>query len=218
MQFFPPLNTATPEGLLTVGGDLQRARMLEAYRRGIFPWYADGQPIMWWSPDPRCVLFLQDFKISRSLKKTLRSDLEFSFDCEFEKVINACARARDGDTWISADMKRAYIDLHNIGVAHSVEVWRDEELVGGLYGISLGRVFFGESMFSLINDASKVALAMLVARLQQWDFAMIDCQIYSPHLASLGAIEIPRAEFVKRLNAGLAGDVQRWRRARGCVK
>jgi leucyl/phenylalanyl-tRNA--protein transferase len=200
---FPPLSQALsqPNGLLAAGGELTPARLLDAYRRGIFPWFGDEDPILWWSPDPRTILFPKEFKISRTLRKTLRSNLyEVRADSAFEQVMQACAAPRDGQgTWIHADMIAAYGELHRMGWAHSVETWQDGELVGGLYGVSIGRIFYGESMFSRRSDASKVALAHLVAQLQRWDFGMIDCQMRTAHLVSLGAREVPRSEFSRRL-------------------
>jgi len=201
---FPDVSLALtePDGLLAIGGDLSMPRILAAYQRGIFPWYSDGQPILWWSPNPRAVLIPDEINISRSLRKTLRrGQFQATFDTCFEKIIGACAAARkDGrGTWITQEMQSAYIGLHTAGYAHSVEIWQDEILVGGLYGISLGRLFFGESMFSRVNDASKVALVFLAAQLQRWGFALIDCQVQSPHLASLGAQAIPRHQFVEQL-------------------
>ncbi len=202
---FPDVSLALrePEGLLAVGGDLTVERILAAYRRGIFPWYSDNQPILWWSPDPRTVLFPARLKISRSLRKTLRqARFGVTMDQAFEEVIAACAAPRPGSsgTWITQEMAAAYSALHEAGWAHSVECWLDNQLVGGLYGISIGRVFFGESMFSRSSNASKVAFAWLVRQLSVWEFGLLDCQVYSDHLASLGAEEIPRAEFVNYLN------------------
>jgi len=208
---FPPLERALvePNGLLAAGGDLSVPRLLEAYRRGIFPWFNDGEPILWWSPDPRMVLFPDEFKISRSLKKRLaHADYEVRVDTAFTRVIQACAAPRGeyGGTWISATMIAAYGRLHEAGYAHSFETWMDDdhggqELVGGLYGVAVGRAFFGESMFTRRNDASKIALAHLVASLKQHDFGVIDCQMNTRHLASLGAREIPRGEFSRLLQA-----------------
>lgn len=192
-----------PNGLLAVGGDLTPARLLNAYRQGIFPWYSDGQPIMWWSPAPRAVLFPDELRISRSLHKSLRrGHFQLSLDRDFSAVIEACSsmRADQGGTWITSEMKQAYLRLHQIGFAHSVEVWQNNILVGGLYGVSMGKVFFGESMFSRVSDASKVALVHLVRHLQGWDFALIDCQVGSPHLFTLGASEIPREDFLVLLD------------------
>jgi leucyl/phenylalanyl-tRNA--protein transferase len=201
---FPPVEQAlrSPNGLLAAGGDLSPARLLAAYRRGIFPWFSEGEPILWWSPDPRMVLFPEEFKISRSLRKTLRNDqYEVRTDTAFEQVMRACAAPREGanGTWIHEEMVAAYCELHRLGYAHSVETWMDGELVGGLYGMALGRMFYGESMFSRRTDASKIAVAHLAAQLGKWNFGMIDCQMNTPHLASLGAREIPRGEFVSQL-------------------
>ena len=202
---FPDVNLALrePDGLLAIGGDLTPERVLAAYRQGIFPWYSDSQPILWWSPDPRTVLYPDSLKLSRSLRKTLRRGrFNVTMDKAFREVIGGCAGPRPGNsgTWITADMTRTYCILHETGFAHSVECWLDEQLVGGLYGVSLGRVFFGESMFSRATDASKVAFAHLVRQLRAWDFGLIDCQVYSAHLASLGAEEIPRSLFIKHLD------------------
>lgn len=207
---FPPVSEALqePDGLLCAGGDLSQARLLEAYRRGIFPWYSEGQPILWWSPDPRTVLFPGEFKLSRSLAKTCRNrGFETTFDRAFADVMRFCAdaRLRPEGTWISPEMTAAYLALHSSGFAHSVEMWLDGRLVGGLYGVALGRVFFGESMFSLERDASKVALKQLVDRALAEGVELIDCQVASTHLASLGAREIPRAEFVSRLARAIPG-------------
>jgi leucyl/phenylalanyl-tRNA--protein transferase len=203
---FPPLQQALayPNGLLAAGGDLSPARLLDAYRHGIFPWFSEGDPILWWSPDPRMVLFPSEIKISHSLRKTLRNGhYEVRTDTAFEQVMRACAAPREGasGTWIVEEMVAAYCELHKMGYGHSVETWMDGELVGGLYGMALGRMFYGESMFSLRTDASKIALAHLSAQLKRWDFGMIDCQMHTPHLATLGAREIPRSEFITRLQA-----------------
>ena len=198
----PALAETEPNGLLAVGGDLSPQRLRSAYRLGIFPWYGAGQPILWWSPDPRLVLFPDRLRISRSLRKTLRRGaFTVSLDRDFGAVIRACAapRADAGGTWIVPAMARAYERLHVLGLAHSAEAWRGDELAGGLYGVAMGRVFFGESMFSRASDASKVALAYLARCLSDWGYALIDCQVYTPHLASLGAVEMPRAEFQRRL-------------------
>lgn len=206
---FPPVTAALtePDGLLCAGGDLRPERMLAAYRRGIFPWYAEGQPILWWSPDPRMVLFPQELKVSRSLRKSLRNrGFRATRDACFPQVIARCAdsgtRAFEG-TWISPEMQQAYTELHELGHAHSVEVWHGDDLVGGLYGLLLGRVFFGESMFSTETDASKVALYWLVQALLERQVELIDAQVASEHMFSLGARLIPRAEFVARLEHGL---------------
>jgi leucyl/phenylalanyl-tRNA--protein transferase len=201
---FPPVAAALadPNGLLCAGADLAPATIVAAYARGIFPWFSDGQPILWWSPDPRMVLFPGEFKISKSLAKTVsRGTFELRFDTAFGDVIAACAepRRQGAGTWIVPEMRAAYAQLHTFGVAHSVESWRDGELVGGLYGLALGRMFFGESMFSRQTDASKVALVALVGKLQRDGFELIDCQQETRHLASFGARPIPRQDFVLRL-------------------
>ena len=192
----------TPNGLLAAGGDLLPERLLNAYRQGIFPWFSADDPILWWSPDPRMVLFPAEFKISRSLRKILRrGEYELRTDSAFELVMRACASPREGQdgTWIQEEVIEAYVRLHHMGLAHSVETWMEGELIGGLYGVSLGRMFYGESMFSCKTDASKIALAHLTAQLKRWNFGMIDCQMNTPHLATLGAREIPRRQFLIRL-------------------
>ena len=201
---FPPVEDALaePDGLLCVGGDLSPPRLLAAYRRGIFPWYSEGQPILWWSPDPRAVLFPQEFKMSRSLAKVVRNrGFTVTCDQDFAGVMRQCAdaRLRPEGTWISPDMLTAYSRLHELGHAHSVEAWLEGRLVGGLYGVALDRVFFGESMFSTERDASKVALHRLVEMSLARNVELIDCQVASAHLESLGARPIPRSEFVSHL-------------------
>lgn len=201
---FPPVSGAArePNGLLAAGADLSPTRLVAAYSNGIFPWFSDGQPILWWSPDPRMVLFPADLKVSRSLGKTLRrNNFEVRSDSAFRQVMQACSEPRSGQdgTWITDRMVEAYSALHAEGIAHSVETWRDGKLIGGLYGIALGRMFFGESMFSRATDASKIALVALVRQLGHWNFGMIDCQMNTPHLASMGAREIARSEFTLRL-------------------
>ena len=212
---FPPPDYADPSGLLAVGGDLSNERLLEAYRVGIFPWYSDDQPILWWSPDPRLVLDLKDFKISRSLRKTLKKEVfQVTFDRAFEEVIQACAvvrRAAQNGTWITEEMREAYIKLHGLGYAHSVESWFGGKLAGGLYGVSLGKSFFGESMFHVKTDASKVALATLVEKLKSWDFHFIDSQMTTEHMVRLGAKELPRRIFLKRLQSALRHPTRRGR-------
>jgi leucyl/phenylalanyl-tRNA--protein transferase len=212
---FPPPDYADPSGLLAVGGDLSNERLLEAYRVGIFPWYSDDQPILWWSPDPRLILDLKDFKISRSLGKTLKKGVfQVTFDHAFEEVIQACAvvpREAQNGTWITAEMQEAYINLHGLGYAHSVETWFGGQLAGGLYGVSLGKCFFGESMFHLKTDASKVALATLVERLKSWDFHFIDSQMTTEHMVRLGAKELSRRIFLKRLQSALRHPTRRGR-------
>ena len=204
-QPFPPVSRALrePNGLLAAGADLTIARLLDAYRHGIFPWYSEGQPVLWWSPDPRMVLVPSEMKISRSLKKRLRRGAwTVRTDTAFEDVMSACAepRAHEGGTWITGDMAAAYAALHRAGYAHSVEVWIDERLAGGLYGVAIGKMFYGESMFSRATDASKIALAHLARQLERWEFGLIDCQMATPHLASLGACEIPRAQFLRAVS------------------
>lgn len=201
---FPPIEQALldPDGLLAVGGDLSPQRLLNAYQHGIFPWYSEGEPILWWSPDPRCVLFPDKLKVSRSLRKTLRKQLfEVRMDTAFEAVMRACAESRPNQegTWISEDMLDAYVHMHQLGFAHSVECWQDNQLVGGLYGMAIGKVFFGESMFSRKTDASKVALVYLCDYLIEHGFRLIDSQVYTQHLASLGAELIPRSQFAELL-------------------
>lgn len=189
-----------PDGLLAVGGDLSADRLLAAYRRGIFPWFNADQPILWWSPDPRAVLLPGELHVSRSLKRRLRhGDYRVSVDQCFARVVSACAARRDEGTWITPEMKRAYCELHERGHAHSVETWQGEELVGGLYGVNVGRVFFGESMFSRRSDASKVALVALVRLSRSPGLELIDCQLASAHLASLGARLLPRERFLELL-------------------
>jgi leucyl/phenylalanyl-tRNA--protein transferase len=208
-EAFPPVDRALrePDGLLAAGGDLSPARLLAAYQRGIFPWYSVGQPILWWCPDPRAVLLPGDFKTSRSLAKTIRNrGFETRIDTAFKDVIRGCGSAavRPGGTWLSVEMRAAYTHLHTLGFAHSFETWLAGKLVGGLYGVALGQVFFGESMFSLERDASKVALARLCSELLARGFHMIDCQMATPHLMSLGAQLIPRPQFITRLAAHVA--------------
>lgn len=218
-RVFPPLDAALtePNGLLAAGGDLSAERILAAYRQGIFPWFSAGEPILWWSPDPRMVLIPSEFRLHRSLAKTLRNaSYEVRLDTAFASVIAACASVpRNGQagTWITDEMRKAYIDLHHAGYAHSVETWIEGELAGGLYGIAISKVFYGESMFSLRRDASKIALAHLCAYLKRRGFGIIDCQMETRHLASLGARPISRREFATRLASLCAyGDPPlRWR-------
>jgi len=212
---FPPLETAAPEGLLAIGGDLSPERLVLAYRNGIFPWFNSNDPILWWSPDPRCVIFPQQFVPSRSLSKSIRNrGYDITFDRAFEQVIKGCAgpRRQQPGTWITGSMLQAYVTLHQLGIAHSVEAWHHDKLVGGLYGIALGTVFFGESMFSRETDASKVAFAKLIENLVEWRFTLLDCQVTSPHIVSLGAVEIPRTAFIKHLESGVPqqGVVSNW--------
>ncbi len=201
---FPPVELAFtyPNGLLAAGGDLSPERLLDAYRHGIFPWFNENDPILWWSPNPRMVLFPNEFKISHSLRKILYKGVyDIRFDSAFEQVVRNCAAPRKGQagTWILEDIIDAYCELHRLGYAHSVETWIDGELAGGLYGIALGKMFYGESMFSRRANASKIAIAHLARQLEYWNYGMIDCQMNTPHLASLGAREIPREEFIHRL-------------------
>lgn len=203
---FPPVAHALrdPNGLLCAGADLSVERLLAAYRRGIFPWYSGAEPVLWWSPDPRLVLFCDTLRVSRSLAKSIRNrGYAVTIDRDFARVLEGCAAPRrDGaGTWLGAAMRTAYRRLHEAGWAHSVECWRGDELVGGLYGVAIGRMFYGESMFSRATDASKVALAALVRTLRARRFPLIDCQVRTPLLASLGALEIPRADFLRRLRA-----------------
>lgn len=212
---FPPAEQALdyPRGLLAAGGDLAPARLLNAYRHGIFPWYSDDEPILWWSPAPRCILYPAAVHVSRRLRRRYNQGL-FRLTCDqaFAEVISACAEPRpeyehDG-TWICDDMQQAYIQLHNQGAAHSVEIWKDDKLVGGIYGLALGRVFFGESMYSKTTDASKIALVALCRQLQQWNFTLLDCQISNPHLLSMGAEDISRAAFEAHLKS--TGGADHW--------
>jgi leucyl/phenylalanyl-tRNA--protein transferase len=203
---FPDVREALrePDGLLAVGGDLGVARLVAAYRHGIFPWYSEGDPILWWSPDPRTVLIPGQLRISRSLRKLLRGHrFAVSMDRDFPAVINACAMPREpsGGTWLVPEMISAYKALHEHGLAHSVEVWQGGALVGGLYGVAIGGVFFGESMFTRVDNASKVALVHLCRRLADWRFELIDCQVLTGHLIRMGAGQMPREEFVRRIEA-----------------
>ncbi len=205
-QPFPPAHYALiePDGLLAAGGNLSPRRLLRAYRQGIFPWYSAGQPILWWSPNPRLVLFPESVNVSRSLRQTLKKGrFTLTADTAFAAVIATCAGPRagqDGGTWITPEMNGAYCRLHRLGHAHSIETWHQGELVGGLYGVAVGQVFFGESMFSLMSDASKVALAILAAQLRRWEFALIDCQVRTEHLTRMGAVEIARTTFLQLLD------------------
>ncbi len=204
---FPPPELSEKDGLLAVGGDLSEERLLLAYSMGIFPWYDDDSPILWWSPDPRLVLLPGELKVARSLRQTVKKGVyRVTMDTAFEEVVRACAsvhRGQDGGTWITGEMIDAYVQLHNSGFAHSVESWKEMELAGGLYGISLGGAFFGESMFTRKPDASKVAFVGLVRKLTDWNFTLIDCQVKTQHLANFGAREIPRTQFMKMLRQAL---------------
>ena len=215
----PALALEQPEGLLALGGDLSTERLLSAYRLGIFPWYEEGQPILWWSPDPRCVFYPERFAPSRSLKRTLRHGaFEITLDRDFARVIRACSEPRGplyehgvgqhGEgTWLNEAMIEAYVGLHHHGHAHSIEAWQEERLVGGLYGVAIGQVFFGESMFSRITDASKVCLFHLMRYLTAWGYRLTDCQVRSDHLARLGATLVSRREFLARIERLCASDV-----------
>ena len=208
---FPPVDTALtePNGLLCAGHEVTSELVLAAYQRGIFPWYSDGQPVLWWSPDPRMVLLPKNFRLHRSLRKSLqRCEYEIRVDTSFEAVMRACAdpRPAQGGTWISEAIIDAYTTLHQAGFAHSVETWMNGELVGGLYGIALGRVFFGESMFVRRTDASKIAFAHLVTQLKRWQFELIDCQQETEHLASLGAAPVSRKDFLQALKQWVDAD------------
>lgn len=218
---FPPLEAALrdPDGLLAVGGDLSVTRLVAAYARGIFPWFGPGDPILWWSPDPRFILEPANVHVGRSLRRTLaRGTYQYTFDAAFAEVVSGCARSlRNGQrgTWITPDMEAAYRALHAAGHAHSVEAWRDGELVGGLYGVSLGRAFFGESMFARADDASKGAFVVLCRHLARWGFPLVDCQMETAHLARFGAGRVPRAEFARRLGEAVALPAPDWRMDEG---
>lgn len=214
---FPSVELALrePDGLLAVGGDLSVKRLLSAYANGIFPWYSENQPILWWSPDPRLVLYPANLNISKSLSKLLRRNkFTIRFDTVFNNVVHACAGPRRDTegTWIGNEIQQAYIKLHEAGYAHSIEVWQNDKLVGGLYGVALGKVFFGESMFSLVPNASKIALTYLCAHLVKWQYCLIDCQVESPHLLSMGAVSISRAEFMQQLTHArdLSSKINKW--------
>ena len=206
---FPPVEQALvePNGLLAAGGDLSPARLRDAYARGIFPWFNDEDPVLWWSPDPRMVLLPRELHLSRSLRRTIRSqEFTVTFDRAFQAVMEGCAGPRDKQdgTWITADMMRAYTRMAELGHAHSVEAWADGELAGGLYGVAVGRIFYGESMFTRRSNASKVAVSWLARQLDRWQFELIDCQMSTEHLASLGAREVPRADFLRHLERAIA--------------
>ena len=203
---FPPVDLAERSGILAVGGDLSPERLIEAYRHGIFPWYSDGDPILWWSPDPRFVLFPAETYISKTMRQVLRRKIfDISCDTDFRAVMRGCQepRRREKGTWITEEMMEAYVGLHESGIAHSIEAWQNSELAGGLYGISLGRCFFGESMFTRVSNASKAAFISLSVRLRELGFLIIDCQVYTSHLESLGARHIPRNEYISILEEGL---------------
>lgn len=209
---FPPANLARKDGLLAFGGKLEASFIIEAYSRGIFPWYNEEEPILWWSPNPRSVFFVDNIKISKSMKKFIRkNNYRVSFDENFVAVINSCAKSRK-ETWISKDFIETYTKLHLDGIAHSVEVWKGESLVGGLYGINLGKMFYGESMFSLEANTSKLALITLADFLKERDYKIIDCQVHNSHLESIGAVEISREEFLKIMRNQIekVGDYGKW--------
>ena len=200
---FPPVHLANEDGLLAIGGDLSVERLELAYKSGIFPWYNPGEPIIWYSPNPRMVLFPQNLKISKSMRQVIRKEeFRITFNQNFSEVIRNCKtifREGQGGTWITNEMQQAYLKLYNLGIAKSVEVWKENELVGGLYGIDLGHIFCGESMFSKVSNTSKLAFIYLVQKLEKENYQLIDCQVYNKHLDSLGAIEISRNEFLKYL-------------------
>ncbi len=207
-----------PPGLLAAGGDLSAQRLIRAYSRGIFPWFNPGQPILWWSPDPRMVLFPNALHVPHSLLRVMRRpDYEVRVDTAFETVVRACGAPRAGQegSWITGEMVEAYTALHRLGLAHSIETWIDGKLAGGLYGVSLGRVFYGESMFARVSDASKIAFVHLVRQLQRWQFELIDCQMNTSHLARFGAAEIPRDEFMRLLANGIAQPAPSWQFDKG---
>ena len=215
---FPPPQLAGGDGLLAIGGDLSKERLLLAYRMGIFPWFSEDEPIMWWSPDPRLVLYPQDLRVPKSLKKVINKNIfKVTIDSSFERIINLCAQIRlqeNERTWLGKDMIEAYCDLHEAGYAHSVEAWHKGELAGGLYGVSLGKCFFGESMFTSITNASKAAFVALVEYLKTLSFDMIDCQLTTEHLKRFGAREIPRSIFLKQLNKSLKAPTKKWSSSR----
>ncbi len=210
---FPPPHLASEDGLLAVGGDLNQKRLLLAYRMGIFPWFSNNEPILWWSPDPRLVLYPHEIKISKTLKKIIKKEVfKVTMDLAFNEVINQCAQVRmkkNQGTWIIEDIIEAYCQLHESGFAHSVEVWRQGELAGGLYGVSLGKCFFGESMFTLVSNASNVGLVKFVEHLKELSFDMIDCQVTTEHLIRFGAREITRTLFLKQLEKSLTAPTQK---------
>lgn len=211
--YFPPIAQADEHGILAFGGDLSPERLILAYQSGIFPWFSENEPIIWWSPDPRFVLFPQKLKVSKSMRPIFnKKEFEVSFDTNFKAVIEACQQVKrkgQSGTWITDEMLKAYCELHRLGLAHSVEVWKEGDLVGGLYGIALGRSFFGESMFSKINNASKVGFITLVRKLQELDFDIIDCQVHTKHLESLGAEFIARDRFLDILNSSIKKQILR---------
>ena len=212
---FPPVDQALdhPDGLLAAGGTLTMKRLVDAYRRGIFPWFNEGDPVLWWSPDPRTVLVPSRMHVSHSLKKRLKKEnFLVTVDCAFSRVLDGCAapRANEIGTWLTPQMRRAYTSLHIAGLSHSIEVWMDGELAGGIYGVAIGRMFFGESMFAHRTDASKIAMARLAMQLDRWQFPMIDCQLETDHLLSLGAEHVPRRTFVREVERLTREPEPRW--------
>jgi len=202
----PQLAEKDPDGLLAIGGDLSHERLLNAYSQGIFPWYSEDQPLLWWSPNPRTVLYPQHVHVSRSLKRLMRrGGLTLRIDKAFEQVTAECAADRPGQdgTWLLPEMRAAYCELHDMGVAHSIELWQGRELVGGMYGVSIGAAFFGESMFSRIPSASRIVMVYLCEQLQRHHFHFLDCQVFNPHLGRMGAVEIPRSRFLEELQVAL---------------
>jgi leucyl/phenylalanyl-tRNA--protein transferase len=210
---FPTPDSGSPEGVVAMGGNLSPGMLLSAYRQGIFPWFDQGDPILWWSPDPRFVLELDRLHVSRSMRRVLRTrGFTFTFDRAFVQVVRRCAasyRARQRGTWITTEMIDGYVRLHHLGYAHSCETWDGDRLVGGLYGVSLGRAFFGESMFTLESNASKAALVVLVQSLKRLDFRLLDSQVHTTHIESMGGHEIPRSEYLRRLDEALAEETIR---------
>jgi len=209
---FPPVELADESGILAVGGDLSEERLIEAYSRGIFPWYSPGEPILWWSPDPRFILYPKEIKVSRSMRQILkRETFTITFDQAFPEVIKNCSKPREDElgTWITDEMTDAYIKLHNVGLAHSVEAWQDGRLAGGLYGVSLGKTFFGESMFTHVSNASKACFIVLTRYLGEAGFPIIDCQVHTDHLASLGAHFIPRSDFLAVIESSIKEETLR---------
>lgn len=209
---FPPVHLTSGNGILAIGGDLSPDRLIAAYSQGIFPWYGEDDPIIWWSPDPRFILFLEELRVSRSMTKVLRrGTFRITYDCRFREVVLSCqqSRRKQNGTWITDDMLEAYCTLHELGVAHSAEAWHEGKLVGGIYGMSLGRCFFGESMFSFMSNASKAALIALVYKLRKLDFKFLDCQVYTAHMESMGANFISREEFIDLLKLGLRHETLR---------
>ncbi len=226
---FPETSQAlsSPNGLLAAGGELSPEWLLKAYSKGIFPWFSEGEPILWWSPSPRTILYLDQLHVSKSLQKALKrsqadNTIHIRFDSAFEDTVKACAKPRpnqpDSGTWINEEMLEAYTQLHHLGYAHSVEIWENEVLVGGLYGIALGKLFFGESMFSLKTNGSKFALFYLVEQLKEWQYTAIDCQVHNDHLASLGAIEVPREEFEGLIDQHVSSTPCHWGYSNNTVK